>query len=238
MNLTRRFNGSINLSSQIPRSPTVPQPRRSTFVDSTTTRPAPPAANFPAFIRCQSVGNPFTAEYWCIGGTTMRLRSSTPRMLSGENSSVPSRASRDFLVWRRTSSSRPRAGGLLSNRRRYRGCAATAKPESRKIDVLSQLAAFESHARSIATAERRRSRSFAGTELCRFASRNDIKSRRGFAISRRDAPELCTNSFTPKQGRGECRVNGARQENHLTARRVNQIDPVQQFTPSAQRGLS
>src|SRR5882762_5767211 len=72
----------------MPRSPSVPQPRRSTLVDSTTTRPAPPAANLPAFIRCQSVGNPFTAEYWCIGGTTMRLRSSTPRMLNGENSST------------------------------------------------------------------------------------------------------------------------------------------------------
>src|ERR1700712_3483894 len=72
----------------MPRSPSVPQPRRSTFVDSTTTRPAPPAANLPAFIRCQSVGYPFNAEYWCIGGTTMRLRSSTPRMINGENSKM------------------------------------------------------------------------------------------------------------------------------------------------------
>src|SRR5882757_4722122 len=88
MNLTRRLSGSTKASSQIPRSPTVPQPRRSTLVDSTTTRPAPPAANLPAFIRCQSVGKPFTAEYWCIGGTTMRLRSSTPRIDIGENSSI------------------------------------------------------------------------------------------------------------------------------------------------------
>src|SRR5260370_3641501 len=78
----------MKASSQRPRAPTVPQPRRSTLVDSTTTRPAPPAANLPAFIRCQSVGKPFTAEYWCIGGTTMRLRSSTPRIDIGENSSV------------------------------------------------------------------------------------------------------------------------------------------------------
>jgi hypothetical protein len=63
MKATSRRNGSTNLSSQMPRSPTVPQPRRSTLVDSTTTSPAPPAANFPAFIKCQSVGNPFTAEY-------------------------------------------------------------------------------------------------------------------------------------------------------------------------------
>src|SRR5450755_2636108 len=89
MNLTRRPSGSTKASSQMQRSPTVPQPRRSTLVDSTTTRPAPPAANLPAFIRCQSVGNPFTAEYWCIGGTTMRLRKVTPRIVSGENSSIP-----------------------------------------------------------------------------------------------------------------------------------------------------
>jgi hypothetical protein len=63
--------------------------RRSTFVDSTTTSPAPPAANLPAFIRCQSVGKPFRAEYWCIGGTTIRLRNSTLRIVIGENSRVP-----------------------------------------------------------------------------------------------------------------------------------------------------
>src|SRR5258708_3398378 len=98
MNLTRRFNGSINLSSQMPRSPTVPQPRRSTLVDSTTTSPAPPAANLPAFIRCQSVGNPFAAEYWCIGGTTTRFLSFTPRIENGENSINPDMAPnpRDF----------------------------------------------------------------------------------------------------------------------------------------------
>src|SRR3954447_8807466 len=88
MNLTRRLSGSTKPSSQMPRSPRVPQPRRSTFVDSMMTRPAPPAANLPAFIRCQSVGYPFTAEYWRMGGTTMRLRSSVPRMLSGENSKL------------------------------------------------------------------------------------------------------------------------------------------------------
>src|SRR5499427_2189288 len=85
MKAATRFSGSMNASSQMPRSPMVPQPRRSTLVDSTITRPAPPAANLPAFIRCQSVGKPFTAEYWCIGGTTMRLRKVTPRIVKGEN---------------------------------------------------------------------------------------------------------------------------------------------------------
>jgi hypothetical protein len=40
-------------------------------------------------MRCQSVGKPFTAEYWCIGGTTIRLRNSTPRMVSGVNNKSP-----------------------------------------------------------------------------------------------------------------------------------------------------
>src|SRR5262249_4650551 len=60
-------------------------PRRSTLVDSMITSPAPPAANFPAFIRCQSVGKPLIAEYWCIGATTMRFLSSTSLRLIGEN---------------------------------------------------------------------------------------------------------------------------------------------------------
>jgi hypothetical protein len=34
------------------------------------------------------VGKPFTAEYWCIGGTTMRLRSVTPRIVNGENNKI------------------------------------------------------------------------------------------------------------------------------------------------------
>src|SRR5258708_39619752 len=43
-------------------------------------------------MRCQSVGNPFPAEYWCIGGTTIRLRNSTPRIESGVNNSNPDMA--------------------------------------------------------------------------------------------------------------------------------------------------
>src|SRR5262249_49489656 len=71
----------------MPRSPTVPQPRRSTLVDSMITRPAPPAANLPAFMRCQSVAKPLTAEYWCIGAMTTRFLSVMPRSAIGVNSS-------------------------------------------------------------------------------------------------------------------------------------------------------
>jgi len=73
MNLTRRESGSTKASSQMPRSPTVPQPRRSTWSIPPPRGRRPPAANLPAFIKCQSVGKPLIAEYWCIGGTTMRV---------------------------------------------------------------------------------------------------------------------------------------------------------------------
>jgi hypothetical protein len=50
------------------------------------TRPAPPAAYRPTFIRCQSVAKPLTPEYWCIGETTTRFFKRTSRIESGENS--------------------------------------------------------------------------------------------------------------------------------------------------------
>jgi hypothetical protein len=61
--------------------------RRSTLVDSMITKPAPPAAKRPAFIRCQSVGKPRMPEYWCIGATTTRFFRVTSRIPSGVNSS-------------------------------------------------------------------------------------------------------------------------------------------------------
>ena len=85
MKVARRVNPGMNASSQRPRSPTVPQPLRRTFVDSTKTRPAPPAAYRPAFMRCQSVACPFTAEYWCIGEITTRLRSVRSLIWRGAN---------------------------------------------------------------------------------------------------------------------------------------------------------
>jgi hypothetical protein len=36
---------------------------------------------------CRSVGKPLIAEYWCIGGTTTRLRKVTSRIDSGVNNS-------------------------------------------------------------------------------------------------------------------------------------------------------
>jgi hypothetical protein len=52
-------------------------------------KPRPSGGELAGIHRCQSVGNPFTAQYWCIGGTTMRLRRLMPRMVIGENSSRP-----------------------------------------------------------------------------------------------------------------------------------------------------
>ena len=59
------------------------RPRGSTAVASAMTSPAPPAARAPRCTRCQSVGTPFSAEYWHIGETMIRLRNVTLRSVSG-----------------------------------------------------------------------------------------------------------------------------------------------------------
>src|ERR1700675_5214989 len=51
---------------------------RSTWVASTTTSAAPELASMPRCIKCQSLAQPSSAEYWHIGETTMRLASSRP----------------------------------------------------------------------------------------------------------------------------------------------------------------
>src|SRR5262249_42169280 len=65
--------------------PWVMRPWRSTWVASTTTRPAPEFASMPRWARCQSVAQPSTALYWHMGATTMRLSNSTPPSRIGEN---------------------------------------------------------------------------------------------------------------------------------------------------------
>src|SRR5271169_1159658 len=67
------------------------RPWGSTWVASTTSRPAPELASMPRWVMCQSFAQPSSALYWHIGETTMRLASSTPASLIGENSEVAMR---------------------------------------------------------------------------------------------------------------------------------------------------
>ena len=46
---------------------------------------APECAIIPRCIRCQSLAQPSSAEYWHMGDTTMRLASSRPARRKGEN---------------------------------------------------------------------------------------------------------------------------------------------------------
>src|SRR4030081_2099381 len=46
---------------------------------------APDSASELIWVKCQSLASPFTAEYWHIGATMMRLGSARPRSLMGEN---------------------------------------------------------------------------------------------------------------------------------------------------------
>src|SRR5215468_2046832 len=64
------------------------RPWRSTWVASTTSRPAPELANMPRWVRCQSLATPSLALYWHIGDTTMRFESVSSASLIGENSAL------------------------------------------------------------------------------------------------------------------------------------------------------
>src|ERR1044072_468312 len=72
----------------MPTQPCVMRPRRSTSVISTKTSPAPEFASIPRCVICQSPMTPSVAEYWHIGATLMRLASSRPLILYGENSAL------------------------------------------------------------------------------------------------------------------------------------------------------
>src|ERR1700716_4085659 len=59
--------------------------RRSTWVASTITRPAPEFASMPRWVRCQSLATPSSALYWHMGETTTRLSSARSASRYGEN---------------------------------------------------------------------------------------------------------------------------------------------------------
>src|SRR5690349_14880590 len=61
------------------------RPCRSTWVASTTSKPAPELASMPRCVRCQSLATPSLALYWHIGDTTMRFASVRSASLIGEN---------------------------------------------------------------------------------------------------------------------------------------------------------
>src|SRR3954454_13052043 len=61
------------------------RPIASTAVASMQNIAAPDSASELIWVKCQSLASPFSAEYWHIGATMMRLGSARPRSLIGEN---------------------------------------------------------------------------------------------------------------------------------------------------------
>ena len=61
----------------MPLSAGLIRPSGETAVASTITSPAPPTAREPRCTKCQSFGKPLSDEYWHIGETAMRFRSTT-----------------------------------------------------------------------------------------------------------------------------------------------------------------
>src|SRR6476469_3955963 len=84
---TRASSASL-WSENRPRQPCVMRPCRSTCVASMTTSPAPEFASCPRWIRCQSLAQPSSAEYWHIGETAIRLGICNSASESGENNAL------------------------------------------------------------------------------------------------------------------------------------------------------
>ena len=61
------------------------RPMASTPVASMQNIAAPDSASELIWVKCQSVAEPSTAEYWHIGATMMRLGNFRPRNWIGEN---------------------------------------------------------------------------------------------------------------------------------------------------------
>src|ERR1700687_3204350 len=61
------------------------RPVVSTCVASMQNIAAPDSARLLMCVKCQSLASPFSAEYWHIGATMMRLGSFRPRSFIGEN---------------------------------------------------------------------------------------------------------------------------------------------------------
>src|ERR1043165_9438754 len=109
----------------MPTQPCVMRPRRSPSVISRNTRPAPEFASIPRCVMCQSPMTPSVAEYWHIGATLMRLASSRPLILYGENSALVMRVS-DWkgVAWRDAwRNGEPWRSSQPGNRQRERLCA-------------------------------------------------------------------------------------------------------------------
>jgi hypothetical protein len=66
------------------------RPMASTWVASMQNIAAPDSASELMCVKCQSLASPFTAEYWHIGATMMRLGSFSPRSWIGENRALMS----------------------------------------------------------------------------------------------------------------------------------------------------
>src|SRR5579872_807769 len=68
-----------------PRQPGVIRPMASTWVASMQNIAAPDNESVLMWVKCQSFALPFSAEYWHIGATMMRLGSVSSRRRIGEN---------------------------------------------------------------------------------------------------------------------------------------------------------
>src|SRR5437899_178317 len=92
------------------------RPIASTWVASMQKAAAPDSASELMWVKCQSVAEPWTGEYWHIGETSVRLGNIRPRSWIGENRPLirefpaGEKQAVGFCVTRRPSLLTPRPG--------------------------------------------------------------------------------------------------------------------------------
>jgi len=128
-------------SFQSPTSAYVIRPSGRTAVASMVSKAAPESTRWPRWIRCQSVMQPSTAEYWHMGAMTMRFASARSPTRKGVNNTLmpsSSRAPRRVLATdghRNSNSDEPRQSKLMPGQRQE-ALARLAADETR-ADIAS-----------------------------------------------------------------------------------------------------
>src|SRR5580700_4771484 len=116
------------------------RPMASTWVASMQNIAAPESERLLMWVKCQSLAEPSSAEYWHIGDTMMRLASFRPRNSIGENRALM--RGNPGVGGRREPNLRSRRRDYQRQRRRWRPCAisgASRIPPVIGIAVLARL---------------------------------------------------------------------------------------------------
>src|ERR1700756_778178 len=119
------------------------RPIASTWVASMQNIAAPESERLLMWVKCQSLAEPSSAEYWHIGDTMMRLASFRPRNSIGENRALM--LGNPGVGGRREPNVRSRRRDYQRQRRRWPPCAISGAYGSHQLSASTRLPGSSSH---------------------------------------------------------------------------------------------